>query len=312
MRRLGSAAVLALALAWAGTAHASLGDRLERLADAQPGGPAVASSLYADAAGDNERFGPDVTDVTVANDAAGTVSIRAAVPNLPRLRSGDFVALFLDTDGRRATGSGAALGADYAVAFDGTTGTVDLARWSGGGWSFGVRARSLRGTWSSGASVTVDRDELGWTEGFNFWIGATSPDGHGSVYGDLAPDAGTWSFALTGVDPAGSAREAAVDVAAPRVRAHASGGRAGRVIHLRYRVRDDAGETRERVRVLRGRRVVAVLRTPFAESAVGVTYSVAWRAPRAAAGLLRFCVRAWDYAGNRSASSCAPLRIRRR
>jgi hypothetical protein len=297
---------------WAGAAHASSAVELDRLAAEQGGVAAAAGGPYADPTGDNEVFGPDVTDVAVSNDPAGTVSIRFAVPNLPRLRAGDFFALFLDTDGRRATGSQSALGADYAVAFDGTTGTIDLAGWTGSGWSFTVPAVSLRAAWSSGATLSVHRNELGGTAGFNFWIGATSTNARGSRFGDLAPDQGTWSFALAGVDPAGPTRGPALDAAPPRVRALPSGGRAGRGLRLRYRVSDSSGESRELIRVLRGRRVVAVLPTDFTASAPGVTYWVVWRAPRRASGLLRFCVVAWDRSANRSTPSCAPLRVRRR
>jgi hypothetical protein len=312
VRRIGSAAAaLALALAWAGTAQASAGAELERLAAEHGDAARAAGGPFADPAGDNEVFGPDLTAVEVSNDAAGTVSIRVAVPNLPVLRAGDFFALFLDTDGRAATGSRSALGADYAVAFDGTTGTIDLAGWGGSGWSFSVPATSLRATWSSGPTLSVHRNELGGTDGFNFWIGATSTNARGSRFGDLAPDTGTWSFALAGVDPT-VARGPVLDAAPPRVRALASGGRPGRAIRLRYRVSDSSGESRELVRVLRGRRVIAVLPTDFAASAPGITYWVVWRAPREVRGRLRFCVVGWDRSANRSSPSCAPLRIRAR
>jgi hypothetical protein len=314
VRRLGvGATAFALALAWTATATASLGNELEGLAGEQGlGTTAIVGAPYADASGDSDGLGPDLTDVTVSNDAAGTVTIAVAVPNLPKLRPGDFFALFLDTDGRPATGSLSALGADYAVAFDGTTGTTDLARWSDSGWSFSAPARTLRARWSGGATVSVHRNELGGTAGFNFWIGATWTSERGVRYGDLAPDSGTWSFALTGVDPsAGPGREPVLDEVAPKVRALWSKGRAGQILRLRYRVSDDSGESRERVRILRGRAVVAVLPTNFAENARGVTYWVSWRPPRAARGLYRFCVEAWDRSENRSTRSCASLRIRR-
>ena len=274
-------------------------------------GGAAADGPYADPTGDNEVFGPDVTEVVVSNDAAGTVSIRVEVPNLPRLRPGDFGALFLDTDGRRATGDGTALGADYAVAFDGTTGKIDLARWNEFGWSFSTQATTLRASWDSGASLTVHRNELGGTPGFNFWIGAVSTDLRGSSAGDLAPDAGLWSYSLTGLDPNASSQGPVLDSSAPRVRALAGRGRAGHTLRLRYRASDDSGVSRRRIFVFRAGHVVAMYSTGFRASARGVTYSVAWRAPRGSAGRLHFCVEAWDRSGNLSEQSCALLRIRR-
>jgi hypothetical protein len=97
----------------------------------------------------------------------------------------------------------------------------------------------------------------------------------------------------------------------PRVSAIASAGSAGSLVRLDYRVSDDSGRTRERVTVLRGKRTLAVLSTALGAVAPRQIYFVTWRAPRSTRGTtLRFCVRATDAAGNRSLSSCAPLRIR--
>ena len=141
----------------------------------------------------------------------------------------------------------------------------------------------------------------------------------GSTYGVAAVDVGATLRAVvtaTNVGGSTSAVSAATAVVsrrpdrrAPVVRALASAGRHARRVRLSYRVADASGRTRERVRVFRGRRVVRTLTTHLSTRVAGRTYHVLWRAPRRP-GRLRFCVRAWDEAGNASARSCAPLRIR--
>ena len=305
-----AAAVVAAMGAPAGGA-AVTGADLERLAAAHAPGPAAPASTYTDPSGDNERLGPDIVGAVVSNDPGGFVSVRIDVPNVPQLRAGHFFALFLDTDARRTTGSESALGAEYAIAFDGATGTTDLARWTSGRWNFDVASTTLRAVWSSGASVSVHRNELGGTSGLSFWAGATWTSDAGTRYGDVAPDAGVWSYALTGLD-ATAPRGPALDATAPRVRAVHSTGRHGQRVRLRYRVSDGSGETRERVLILRRGRVVAALSTGFARSDARTLYFAQWRAPRRAASRYRFCVEAWDRAGNASGVSCATLVLRRR
>jgi hypothetical protein len=97
------------------------------------------------------------------------------------------------------------------------------------------------------------------------------------------------------------------------VKALRTTGRAGSWVGIRFRLRDDSGSTRERIRVLRPNgRVLWTFATELAPSRAGRVYWVPWLAPRGAGLRLRFCVRAWDEAGNASRVSCAPLRLTRR
>jgi len=98
------------------------------------------------------------------------------------------------------------------------------------------------------------------------------------------------------------------DVAAPTARALSSSGKRGRPVRLRFRVDDNADDVRVEVKVFRGRRRLATLRGNV--DADGGVRSRTWRVPRRFAGKGRFCVAATDAAGNRSAQSCAPLRVR--
>jgi hypothetical protein len=75
-------------------------------------------------------------------------------------------------------------------------------------------------------------------------------------------------------------------------------------------VSDDSGATREQVQVFKRSRLLKTIREAIGASRRDSVDSVRWRVPRTMTGPLRFCVRAWDYSGNRSASSCASLRIR--
>jgi hypothetical protein len=125
---------------------------------------------------------------------------------------------------------------------------------------------------------------------------------------------GRWYFHLRTRDNVGNWSAAIhrgpffIDGTAPRVRALFSRGRVNRVIRLRYRLSDFSGRTRERVTVHRSGRLVKTIRTRMQRAFSGVTYSVGYRPNRA--GAYRFCVRAWDPAGNRSRRDCAGLRVR--
>jgi hypothetical protein len=77
---------------------------------------------------------------------------------------------------------------------------------------------------------------------------------------------------------------------------------------LRYTVRDDSGRTRERVRVYRGRRILATFTRRLRATEASVPYWVLWRAP-GRRERLRFCVLATDPSGNHT-TSCALIRIR--
>ncbi len=97
------------------------------------------------------------------------------------------------------------------------------------------------------------------------------------------------------------------DARAPTVKARPSSGKRGGMARLRYVVSDASGKVRARVTVLRSGRVLAALLRPFAPTGTG---DVSWRVPaRLEVGGLRFCVVAVDPAGNKSAPSCAPLKI---
>jgi hypothetical protein len=275
-----------------------------------PVAPVAVLTAFADPAGDDMAGrAPDLLGTSVWSDAAGFVTVRAEIPGVPELRPGDLYALFLDTDLDRMTGNPYAAGADAVVAIDGDTRTLGLARWTGIGWDFAVPQASLHGAWSGGPSISVDRAELGGTASFRFWEGASARDRTGTSYMDVAPGTGLWAHELSLAGPA-TGPGVIPDRAAPHARALPSVGRRGRIARLRYTAWDESGLTRERVRVYRGTRLVATRTTALAPSTRGIAYWTGWRVPRRLTGPLRFCVRAWDEAGNASPRRCSRLTLR--
>ena len=218
MRR-GWAAALAAATAgvvWAGVADAAVSPARARALSAATAGLGVALSptvppvapdailtAFSDPAGDDMAGrAPDLLGTSVWSDAAGVVTVHAEIPGVPDLRPGDLYALFLDTDLDRTTGNPYAAGADAVIAIDGDTHTLGLARWTGIGWDFGVPQASLRGAWSGGPTISVDRAQLGGTASFRFWEGASARDRTGASYMDAAPETGQWAHELSLAGPA--------------------------------------------------------------------------------------------------------------
>jgi hypothetical protein len=102
---------------------------------------------------------------------------------------------------------------------------------------------------------------------------------------------------------------AKLDRRAPRVVAKPAAARRGKLAMLRFTLVDDSGRARPTATV-GGRGIrAATIRGPMLR-ALGGTFQLPWRVPRTAPkGTARFCVTAVDAAGNRSARSCANLRI---
>lgn len=127
-----------------------------------------------------------------------------------------------------------------------------------------------------------------------------------------------YTYQVVAINAAGETRSAtatfrtAPDSRAPVVRALASKGKAGKRVSLKYRVHDDfSTKTRERVRVYRRSKRLATIKRKFSTKKAGVVYKVRWKSKKKYAGRLKFCVESWDTAGNKSAPSCAPLRLRK-
>lgn len=269
------------------------------------------SQTFVDFTGDNRGGSPDITTVQVSNDDDGLLEFRIAIPNRTDLTDADFVSLNLDTDQSDTTGCnvGAGIGVDWAVTFVGHTEPVSdfflLLRYeSCERDNPDFPQSSLSASFDRATStlvVRVDRAQVGTPASFRFFVASNAVPIRPDTY-DLAGDRTPWTYQVL-VSPS-------KDRAVPRVKALPSSGVRGKVAKLRYSVFDESGRAREEVTIFRGRRALAKVRTRLGMRSVTRIYATLWRVPAGVVGSLKFCVRAWDGAGNRSAQSCAQLTIR--
>lgn len=153
---------------------------------------AAGGRRYADPR-DDSGTAPDITDVSVGSDDAGLISIGVAFANRTVLDADDGMVVALDTDRQLATGDN---GLDYAVGVDeGSTPFVQAWSEAREDW-VDVTPRSFRYHWDAGtATIQIDRSELGWTAGFQFFVG--SWDSAADEPSDVAPSTDDrWSYSL--------------------------------------------------------------------------------------------------------------------
>lgn len=148
-----------------------------------------ADQVWADAVGDAEAgLAPDLTIIGVV-DRSDVVVFGVSYANRRCVGAGDLLAIFVDSDLNPLTGT-PTLGAEYALAVDGSTSTVALLRWDGAGFQL-VYSPSLRGVCDAGLPgniIAVDRGELGIASAFTFFVATTFRSGS-TTYADVAPDA---------------------------------------------------------------------------------------------------------------------------
>ena len=100
------------------------------------------------------------------------------------------------------------------------------------------------------------------------------------------------------------------DLTPPAAHALAATGSWGRTVGLPFTGSDAQGEVAAQIAVKRGTRVLAHLQGEFFRIRAGKSYSFAWKAPtRKVPGSITFCLTLADRAGNRSAKTCAPIRL---
>jgi hypothetical protein len=82
----------------------------------------------------------------------------------------------------------------------------------------------------------------------------------------------------------------------------------GKPVKLTYAILEDSERSREVVWVYAGKTKLATLHSPLGPALYGKPRTVRWTAPKKLPrGALRYCVRAFDAAGNRSRTACVPL-----
>jgi hypothetical protein len=165
-----------------------------------PASSGSAERTFQDTVGEVDCCTRDLTDVVVRNDDAGRIIFEIHFDGRPEGDDDDDLFIPLDSDRDRSTGESGdwGRGIDYIVAVGVNVGAAEgitLKRWNGTEFRDlfvrGIRASVGREV----VRIALDRHLIGDTEGFRFnaqvWEVA-----HGSVYSDVAPDGGSWSFPL--------------------------------------------------------------------------------------------------------------------
>ena len=140
--------------------------------------------------------------------------------------------------------------------------------------------------------------------------------GCGGDDGDGDSESSTLSAAESTDDASSSEESSAADSAPPTVKARAAKAAVGEPVALRFSVTDDSGSTRENITIWKGQKRQQLIArkefepTPASGDERTTTLEVAelgkWKSKP---GKYRWCVRAFDEAGNKSKVACANLTI---
>ncbi len=183
MRRLPLALALAAALVLVVSTSASA-----RPLDIKP-------ISFTDQTGDSGTA-PDVSTVSVTNDAAGTYSfdVAFATPLTPT----SFVDVFLDTDLNPATGDPGSVGADAVIEDDESDQSFGFYKWDGTKYAFTAPvAIHVTGTADKkDLKFVVGTPDIGAVTGFNFFVESTEGDGSAGHYDDAPSGIAVWQYTL--------------------------------------------------------------------------------------------------------------------
>jgi len=262
---------------------------------------AANSTPFADRTGD-AKYAPDITQLSVSNDDAGTLTFSIATTGIPTSLPGVEVGVALDLDQNPDTGT-VYYGTDAAFEFDGET--LRFFRAQGNSLAPAPPPASLHGTVTADtATFTVKAADLGLasTDGFNVVaISSTRLDG------DLAPDIRTYNYEqVAGTPP----KPLGLDTRAPVDRAYAARALHGKSAELDYAASDGRAKTADTIRIYRKSHLLRTIRFSLGDTNPFYVYYAKWRVPKKLRGRLRFCVRSVDAAHNASNLSCAPLIVR--
>lgn len=152
---------------------------------------ARADADFTDPSGD-ANGAPDVTNITVFNDAFNRVVLGAKIAGTAAIAADSDIAFILDTDDNGDTGNN---GWDYLVVIDGSK-EWGLYSWDGTQWVEAPSTTAKVYFLDAVVLFAIDRSELGNTARFNFFAEATKYAGEEVVATDSAPDGDAiWSYA---------------------------------------------------------------------------------------------------------------------
>lgn len=254
-------------------------------------------------AGDGADAAPDLTNVTVSSDDAGTLTFHVTIANRTvTLNPDDELIVALDLDQNPDTGS-LWYGTEVGLAIEGAS--VEFLRVDSAN-KYMTRATppvSFHGGLSNGvATFTVKAADLGLspTSGFNL---AVLDDGDGGA--DTAPDIRTFNYQQV---PGTAPPALGPDTRAPYTETYAARGKRGKPVELDVVSADGRGVTADTFRVYAGKRVIWTKHYALADKNPWFYYYAFWKAPKKRPkGALRFCVTATDAAGNKSNVSCSRI-----
>jgi len=158
---------------------------------------AGADQSYTDPTGDG-KVGTDITNMTVRNDTAGNIQFQVASAN--PIVANHAIAVFIDADKNPATGS--PTGDEYWM-FGGPAVGIAFFAWNGS--QFAAASPASFGVGAAAANVTefrINKADIGNVDSFNFVVISISIDPPNINFWDIAPDTGSYTYALTTATPA--------------------------------------------------------------------------------------------------------------
>jgi hypothetical protein len=181
---------------------AALAATLGVLTGGAAGAPArvdVNKTTFTDSTGEDPNA-PDITSITVSNTDAGLITFQVSIPNRPTFTPDMVLVLYINSDANSATGSPDLLGADYLIILAPNSSggrDVSMGRWNGTDFA-DTPQLSLVSSYASGATVSVNANELSATKKMSFGAQAISGvvfDAQGTpdltnAHRDFAPDEG--------------------------------------------------------------------------------------------------------------------------
>jgi hypothetical protein len=262
------------------------------------------SHTFSDAAGDALSSMLDIKSVTITERDDEFIDFLVTLAgDFEWSEDGPLIAL--DLDQNPDTGS-AFYGTEVELVLQSERANAEVmpALYRANGWDF-RRERHARAAWTLGpheGGFQIKRSSLGLTkyQGFNIVVGSVSN------HPDMAPDFGTFNYQRV---PGRNPPRLGPDRRAPKVLAYDSTGVRGRDAELQYWVLEARGRTRQVIRIFRGARLLQTVWTPLADANPFGLSTTTWKVPPHVNGALRYCVRSFDGAGNRSNLVCAGLQI---
>ena len=147
--------------------------------------PGAAAATYTDPQGDAQAGAADITRLDVSNDVDGNITFELTFANRTALGPGDTIHIFLNSDNDSTTGQ---FGLDYVIVVQATG--ADLLRASPP--SFAPAPHPTLTSANGGRTIRINRDDLGESRGFTFFVQVLVDRN----VGDEAPDTAAFLYTL--------------------------------------------------------------------------------------------------------------------